>query len=388
MPRQLKTVVYCYGHAFMAWRRRLAGIYRFAHEAGWFVMAAEASELRKSVRSARTFWNADGFIVEDGLFRECNFKTADFSGKTAVYFGCEDQDDLWRVRHDSDEAAQCAMRELLGLGLKNYGFVGFRIATPWSRSREKVFLRETAAHGVGAAVFDPCKCRKTASPPEFYDPLKEWLAAIPKPCGIFAANDEMGAHVLREANELGIAVPDAISLIGVDNDELICENCTPPLASVSIPIEHSGWLAAELLQKQMLNPSLPPEAAVYGESTVVSRPSLGRLARRDTTVFRALEFIRTHACGQLSVADVIHAMGLGRRSGETRFKSTTGHSINEEILAVRLEKAKKLLANGRIPLDRIHTECGYRDGRSLRYIFRRATGMSLREWRATHMFSE
>ena len=137
--------------------------------------------------------------MEDGLIRECSFKTNDFSGKTAVFFGCENQNDLWRVIHDSDEVAQRAIRELLGLGLENYGFVGFRIATPWSRSRERFFLRETAAQGVQTTVFDPCKCSKTASPPQFYDSLKEWLEAIPKPCGIFAANDEMGAHVLRVA---------------------------------------------------------------------------------------------------------------------------------------------------------------------------------------------
>ena len=132
---------------------------------------------------------------------------------------------------------------------------------------------------------------------------------------------------------------------------------------------------------------MPPEIAVYGDSTVVARPSLGRLARRDAMVFRALEFIRVNACGTLGVVDVIREMGVGRRSGELRFKATTGHSINEEIIAVRLEKAKELLSDGRIPLDRIHTECGYGDGRSLRYMFRRATGMGLRDWRAKHLFS-
>ena len=387
MPRNLKTVVYCYLHEFMGWRRRLAGIYRFAHEAGWFVMSAEASDMRKSLRSAKTFWNADGFIVEEPLFRGSKFNWSDFNGKAAVFFGGERHDGIWRVVHDSDDAACCAMRELLGLGLKSYGYVGFRVAVPWSRSREKVFLRETAALNLRTTVFDPSAWGEATSSTDFYGPLKEWLAAIPKPCGIFAANDEMGSHVLRAANELHLAVPDAVSLIGVDNDELICENCTPPLASVSVPFEQSGWLAAELLQKQMLNPSISPETAVYGDSKVVARPSLGRLARRDAMVFRALEFIRVNACGTLDVTDVIRAMGVGRRSGELRFKATTGHSINEEILAVRLEKAKELLSDGRIPLDRIHTECGYGDGRSLRYMFRRATGMGLREWRAKHLFS-
>ena len=52
----------------MAWRRRLAGIYRYAHKVGWSVIAIEASDIRKMLRSTRNLWNADGFIVEDGVF--------------------------------------------------------------------------------------------------------------------------------------------------------------------------------------------------------------------------------------------------------------------------------------------------------------------------------
>ena len=382
MGKRLKTIAYCYSHAFMMWRRRLAGIYRYAHEAGWFVMAVEASELRQFLRTADV-WKVDGYIVEEGLICECSFCLDDFRGKTAVYCWNELADRMWRVVHDSEEVARCAMRELLALNLKSYGYVGYRVKTRWTDVREKVFTLETKAAGVEAAVFNPRKSGKIATIADFYGPLKDWLSNIRKPCGIFAANDEMGAHVLRAANELDIAVPDALSVIGIDNDELVCENCTPPLASVSVDFEHSGWLAAQLLAKRMRRPKGKPQFAVFGNSKVVVRPSLGRFSKRDAAVFRAIEFIRLNACGgEIRVEDVTRVMGVGRRSGEQRFKMTTGHSINEEILAVRLERAKALLADGGIPLDRIHAECGYRDGRSLRYIFARATGMSLREWRA------
>lgn len=366
----------------MAWRRRLAGIYRYAREAGWFVIALDASDVRKSHSSALSFWNADGFIVEDGVFGECGLKMASFGNETVVYCGRERCNGLWRVIHDSDEVALCAVRELLSLDLKSYAYVGFRIPTAWSWSREKVFRRELAERKLSAYVFDPCKNGKIASAADFYTPLKEWLSCIPKPCGIFAANDEMGAHVLRVANELNIAVPEALSVIGIDNDELICENCTPPLASVSVGFEHSGWLAAQLLDRRMNNPSASPETVVFGLSNVIPRPSLGRFAKRDIAVFRAVEFIRLNACGGIRVEDVTKEMGVSRRGGELRFRMTTGHSINEEIMSVRLEKAKSLLADPKFPIDRIYAECGYRDGRSLRYLFRRATGMSLCEWRS------
>jgi hypothetical protein len=140
--KKQKTVIYCYSHAFMAWRRRLDGIYRYAREAGWFVIALDALDVRKSPRSVLSFWNADGFIVEDGVFCECGLKMADFDRETAVYCGREQCDGVWRVIHDSNEVALCAVRELLLLDLKSYAYVGFRIPTAWSRFREKVFRRE------------------------------------------------------------------------------------------------------------------------------------------------------------------------------------------------------------------------------------------------------
>ena len=382
--KKRKTVIYCYSHAFMAWRRRLAGIYRYARKAGWFVIAIDASDVRKSRSSALSFWDADGFVVEDGVFGECGLKMADFSRETVVYCGRERCDGLWRVIHDSDEVALCAVGELLSLNLKSYAYVGFRIPTAWSRSREKVFRGELAKRNKEAHVFDPCKNGRIASAADFYAPLKDWLSGVPKPCGIFAANDEMGAHVLRVANELNIAVPEALSVIGIDDDELVCENCTPPLASVSVGFEHSGWLAAQLLDRRMRNPSASPETVAFGSSKVVPRPSLGRFAKRDIAVFRAIEFIRLNACGEIRVEDVTREMGVSRRGGELRFKTTTGHTINEEIMSVRLEKAKSLLSDPKFPVDRIYAECGYRDGRSLRYLFHRSTGMGLCEWRARY----
>ena len=384
MIKKRKTVIYCYSHAFMAWRRRLAGIYRYAHKVGWSVIAIEASDIRKMLRSTRNLWNADGFIVEDGVFGECGLRMDDFSGQMVVYCGRERFDGLWRVIHDSYEVASCAVKELLSLNLKSYAYVGFRIRTIWSRLRESVFVQEFSKKNVLMDVFDPCKFKSTTFSADFYNPLKEWLMNLPKPCGIFAANDEMGVHVLRAANELGIAVPDALSVLSIDNDELICDNCTPPLASVSVAFEHAGLKAAELLDRQMQNPSASPETIVFGSSKVISRASLGRFAKRDAAVFRALEFIRLNACGSISVTDVIKEMGVCRRGGELRFRMTTGHSINDEILSVRFEKAKSLLADARFPIDRIHTMCGYRDGRSLRYLFQRATGMGMREWRSIH----
>jgi transcriptional regulator GlxA family with amidase domain len=107
-------------------------------------------------------------------------------------------------------------------------------------------------------------------------------------------------------------------------------------------------------------------------------------SRGDNAVERALEFIRRNASAGVHAADVIAMMGLARRSAEMRFRALTGRSIQEEILSVRLEKAKELLRKKSFPIKLVAEQCGYRDERSMRLLFRRATGMSMRDWRAKY----
>ena len=61
-----------------------------------------------------------------------------------------------------------------------------------------------------------------------------------------------------------------------------------------------------------------------------------------------------------------------------------GRSIRDEIIAVRIAKAKKLLADPYIAVNSIYAQCGYRDERSLRWVFTKATGMSPAAWRKRH----
>ena len=101
----------------------------------------------------------------------------------------------------------------------------------------------------------------------------------------------------------------------------------------------------------------------------------------DPRVVKALEYIRLNACSGATVADAVKTMGLKARTGENRFLSACGHSIRDEILAVRVREAKRLLADTDLPVALIAEKCGYGNERSLRYVFAKATGVSPIEWR-------
>ena len=94
-----------------------------------------------------------------------------------------------------------------------------------------------------------------------------------------------------------------------------------------------------------------------------------------------MEFIREKAATGISPRDVVEQIGGSRRHTEYRFREFVGKSIGEEILAVRLETAKKLLADSSIPIGAVAERCGYSDDSLLRRAFKSATGLSLSEYR-------
>ena len=170
--------------------------------------------------------------------------------------------------------------------------------------------------------------------------------------------------------------------MGIDDDELICENTHPTLSSVAPDFERSGRLAADLLARCIVDRGKSPATMLYGASPLVRRRSTRVDAARDPRIVRALELIRRDSCSGATVKDVIAAMGMKPRSAEARFKEVCGHSIKDEIMAVKLARAKRLLSDTDLPISIVCERCGYTDERSLRYLFSKATGLSPADWRA------
>lgn len=379
----MTTVIYLYEQKFRAWRNRLAGIYRSAKERGWNVRVIEISELKRDLEQAIDFWKASGIIVEGGVLESAKVRDVFRRGIPVVL--CDfDADRLgescFGVLHDSTETARRVIAELLTKRCRSYGYVGFDVKREWSKDRERVFLEKMAEVGERSAVFDPTEGHRFRDATEFYAALEDWLGSLERPCGIFAANDEMGDHVLRAARNRGIAVPDEMVVVGVDNDELICESTEPTLTSVSADFERSGQMSVGLLAEQMADPQAKPRVERFGSGQVVVRESTRKFKYRDFVALKAVEFIRLHACEGIGVADVVKAMGSGRRSAELRFMRFVGHSILSEIEQVRFRRACELIRRPGTQLDTVHAAVGYGNARSLRALFYRLAGRSPSAW--------
>ena len=93
----------------------------------------------------------------------------------------------------------------------------------------------------------------------------------------------------------------------------------------------------------------------------------------------ALEFIRLHACGKITVPDVVREMGCSRRFADQRFRATLNRTITDEIHLNRLGSAKALLLHGE-PIDAVAEKTGYASAADFRRVFKRYTGISPKRW--------
>ncbi|MBR4613950.1 MAG: substrate-binding domain-containing protein [Kiritimatiellae bacterium] len=281
---------------------------------------------------------------------------------------------------DQKDIATRAARVLLSSGYDHYGFVPFIVReTIWSRERGEAFgrlIREAgkALHEFPGAVI----------PQDRASALDRWLESLPKPCGLFAANDLVGEEVVRTCLRIGLRVPDDIAVIGVDNLEYICEMTVPALSSVAkdSPAECSEAvsLLADLMAKRARRTLASRAVPVRG---VVLRAS-SRFAR-DRRVARAQEFVRLNACREgFGPPEVVKAMGLSRTQADVVFRAATGHTILDEIHAVRLAHAKELLSQGR-RADFVAAACGYASGDDFRRDFRNRLGTTPRKWALEHL---
>ena len=249
----------------------------------------------------------------------------------------------------------------------------------WSQARQRTF-----AHLMHKAKRTPHIFKATDSAA-----LGDFLAALPKPTGVLAANDLTALRVVEVCAERGLNVPNEIAVLGIDNDEFICGHARPPIATVEPNFTGAGYLAARALQLRMEGATTPRELIVKESvNTLVPRASALVVRGGTRLVADALAFIRENAC-TINVADVARHLGVSRTGLDTAFRNhARGKSVAEEIREVRFARVLEMLANPIWQIGPIANKCGWKSETHLMSAFRARYGVSMREWRKTHLKSK
>ena len=283
---------------------------------------------------------------------------------------------------DSKKVAQIAAAHLIDQGYRQLAFYGFsptRI-NRWSEDRAEAFCN------AARRLKTPCSVHveyhgRAKRWSTLQRKLVDWLHSLEKPVGLMACNDAGARHVLEACRTAGYEVPGEVAVVGVDNDEMICELTTPPLTSVEQGARQMGYQAAALLDRLISGERIRRLKYLVAPVEVVVRRSTEALAIDDEDVREAILFIRRNACKGLQVPDVVDIVAVSRSTLENRFHDIMGRTIGQEIRRVQFERARQLVADTNLPLKQVAAQAGIGSVQYMSALFSGQLGMPPGDYR-------
>lgn len=283
------------------------------------------------------------------------------------------------IRGNGQELGRAVATYFISKGFNNFAFLGFE-NFHWSLERQAGYTSflEQAGYLVNSFLYD----NNTSLWEELPVLLVKWLRSMQTPCAIFTATDELSVQLIEATKELEAKVPDDFSIIGVDNDVMICEMSTPTLSSVDQDAVQAGFEAASALSRWIEFKERPTSDIMVDLGAIITRNSTNALAVNDESVRNALHFITNVAPHKdISVDDVIESTTLSRRVLEKKFRSILKTSILEEIKKKRIERIKFLLVNSDLSLKEISYELDFLNTGNITRYFKEYTGLNPLEYR-------
>ena len=274
-----------------------------------------------------------------------------------------------------------AAEYFLSKGFTNFGFFGYN-GVCWSDERCEAFrsrIMESSPESSNFYMYDG----QNIDNMWYYDQseLTEWLKSLPKPIAIMACDDNQGNILLQACELCGIHVPFDVAIIGVDNDEILCNMSNPSMSTINVDIERGGADAAAVAERMVKDPSYKGEDVVLKPLTVVERLSSSVFATNDKEVLMALRFIHANLDSKIMVTDVLDNVPMSRRLLEHRFKNMTGMTIYNYISIQRIERFAQLLISSNDSISEIAAKMDEFDTKSISRRFKELKGCTPSEFR-------
>ncbi|MDO4629785.1 MAG: substrate-binding domain-containing protein, partial [Planctomycetia bacterium] len=242
------------------------------------------------------------------------------------------------------------------------------------------YIKRLREDGFEAFVYDSPRT-KPRSQSRDEKKIARWLLELPHPIALFAANDEIGIYVMDICQQNGLRIPEDVAVLGVDNQEIVCQYHHPTLSSIETSIKECGFRYAQVLERLMRGEEEMGMVYSYTPTSVVSRQSTKIVCFEDPLVAQALEFIQTNFGTTIGVPDIVKFCNISRRTLETRFQKEVGHSILSEITRLRMEKLARLLRETNFPINELASLCGYLDDVYMGKVFHKNFHCSMSQYR-------
>jgi LacI family transcriptional regulator len=359
-------------------RELVEGIGRYAAEHGPWSIYHNDRGLFDPLPSLKK-WDGEGIMARS--VRKSDLKRLLATGLPVVELFADFALSPPAVCPNDEIIGKLAVDHFLDRGLQNVAYFACEWSW-WSDTRRKAFRRVLKLSGRAynyAELFPPFRSKKRINENQ----LICWLEALPKPCGVLAADDEYGIQITNACRRCGIAIPTQIAVLGVDNDPVICSVSFPPLSSIELNGRRVGYEAAALLAGMMAGNPPPKKTILVEPGQVITRESTDIMAVDDADVAQAIRLIREHACRGLKAAEVAKAVGLSRRALQQRFQRVLQRTPKAELMQVQMDRAKMLLCQTDMSVEKIARQSGFTTFEYFVRAFRREMGVTPRRYRKT-----
>jgi len=286
------------------------------------------------------------------------------------------------ITADDKAIGQMAAKYLINKGFVHFAYCGLKDMF-WSQNRADSFAEFIKQHGFDVRIFNE-KPQKNVALEQEYKVIADWLLTLPTPIGLMCCNDDQSRGIYAACNIAGLKVPQDVSIISVDNDELVCELTEVPLTSIELATEQAGYEAADMLDKIITGTQTEHGKVMVRPRQVIARRSTDFLAIDDLDVAQSVLFIKNQASEIITVDDVVNASALSRRMLEIRFTKILDKTINEIIQIEHLNLAKQLLTETRLPMSHIASKSGFSNSTYMAVVFKKLIGTTPFQFRKTH----
>lgn len=357
----------------------LKGIARYSKEYGPWTFCRMPAYYRETIgidgilRWARE-WKADGIIGQFYNEKEVSKFTAAKIPVIAQDFK-ERFEEIPNITGAYKETGRMGAEYFLKKGFKNFAFYGFKNIV-WSRERAEGFRQRIKEAGYEVQEYG----RPDSSGMDRYhykpSALNKWLMALPKPVALMSCDDNLGNHITEACRQMNIRIPEEIAVLGVDNDEMFCGLSDPPLSSIGLDIEKSGYEAARLMQKMIEKKGDRYENITVRPTQIITRTSTDIFAGADKYIVDALRYIHENLDKNLKVNQVLKEVPMSRRSLEKRFVLTTGYPVYEYIYNQRIERFTQKLLETDLTIFEIALDLGLSDSKNIARQFKQIKGLT------------
>jgi LacI family transcriptional regulator len=327
-------------------------------------------------------WDGHGIIAR--INHEALAKDIEATGLPAINLSwhpfCGER--IARCTIDPVASGQLAADYFASAGFKEFAFCG-----PLSRFGDgdayvTSYRDALARKGFGCHVYQtPGGDQQSIPWGEHLASLVNWIKQLPRPVAMLCWSAARGRQVTEACHYAGIRVPDEVSVLGGDHDDLMAHISSPPLSTIDQPAEQIGYEAALLLEGMMRGKKPRKRPVLFPPTRIIVRHSTDTLAIDDEIVRDALQYIRLHAHEGIHVSDVVRELAVARRALEQRFVRLVGRTPANEIRRVRIEAAKRLLVESDRSIANISRAAGFGHQDLFSRVFRRSVGLTPSQFR-------